>query len=378
MPALVPFELIGRIVDTFERFLTPPLIPMKIETSYDTVTLILNEMLDDGYPYLTETDFLKDLVPSSGLISKLTSSVSRNAPQLSTTPWRRSKARHTKNELFVDMVETLYTIVPAPKRKKQAGGGGGGSGSAFYSNPSTGSRATTKPLLCRAEGTIFVTSNLSGVPDIRLMLDLAGHVLDFPSFHPCVRFQKWQDSNGTLSFVPPDGKSLLASYTVERSGQGIVFADLATELGPKKDEFEVRVWTLMSRDIKTVDNLFVRVVCDGDRARAVKNLRVTSGDFHLGDSGVGEWRFSPRTSLGWNATLRGRLDAPSDEATDDDASDAPIFPTHLELEYSVTGALPSGIKVQSLRIDSLQGVGEGVKPFKGIRYVTNIGQYVVR
>jgi hypothetical protein len=76
MPVLIPFELMGRIVDALEKYFTAPLIPMKIETNYDTVTLILNEMMDDSYPYLTEPDFLKDLVPSSGILSKLLSGTS--------------------------------------------------------------------------------------------------------------------------------------------------------------------------------------------------------------------------------------------------------------------------------------------------------------
>jgi hypothetical protein len=151
---------------------------------------------------------------------------------------------------------------------------------------------------------------------------------------------------------------------------------MTAELGPKKDEFEVRVWTLMSKEVKHIENMMLRVVCDPARVRSIKNLRVTNGDFHLGDNGVGEWRFSGKVSLGWTANLRGRLHGPVEDTGEIDES--PVFPRHVELEYTLTGSLPSGIKVQTLRIDSLQGVGEGVKPFKGIRYVTNVGQYIIR
>lgn len=367
--SLMPFEFINRFVEVLEVYFSTPLLPMKLENGLETVTLILNEMLDDGYPYETEPDPIRDLVPHGGLFSRLLSSGPKpGQSKLPAVPWRRANVRHTNNELFVDIVETLYVIV-APSRRVTRGAIPSSS-SAFYSTSSHRIDSGSTPLLCRVEGTVFITSHLSGVPDIQLTIDTK-QALEFPSFHQCVDLKRWENNPGTLSFIPPDGKSLLASYTLENSDPGLVQADLRTGLGPNKDEFEARVWTMVSREVKHIDGLSINVICDGSKVRSVKNMRVTGGDFHLNDSGTGEWRFPGKTPLGWNATLRGTLHC------DDDAEQFE-FPRNLSLTYTVTGQVPSGTKVSSLKIVGSRGLGEGVKPYKGVRYTTRIGEYVVR
>ena len=39
-------------------------------------------------------------------------------------------------------------------------------------------------------------------------------LLDDVSFHPCVRFKRWENEK-ILSFVPPDGNFRLISYHIE-------------------------------------------------------------------------------------------------------------------------------------------------------------------
>lgn len=48
-----------------------------------------------------------------------------------------------------------------------------------------------------------------------LLLDVAQNprLLDDVSFHPCVRFKRWE-SERILSFIPPDGNFRLLSYHV--------------------------------------------------------------------------------------------------------------------------------------------------------------------
>lgn len=39
--------------------------------------------------------------------------------------------------------------------------------------------------------------------------------IELPVFHPCVRLARWRDRPGELSFVPPDGRFILAGYEVD-------------------------------------------------------------------------------------------------------------------------------------------------------------------
>ncbi len=54
---------------------------------------------------------------------------------------------------------------------------------------------------------------LSGMPDLTLFF-LNPRLLDDVSFHPCVRYKRWENDK-VLSFVPPDGNFRLISYHIE-------------------------------------------------------------------------------------------------------------------------------------------------------------------
>lgn len=465
-PAMVPFEFIARFIDALESFLTTPIIPTKIELAFDVVVQILSEMLDGGAPLITETDMIHEYVQPTGTIAKFLSTTpgwqgtgqGAKINGNNEAPWRRSNVRYTSNELFVDIVETLNIIIPPTRRLTRSAVPS--SSSAFYTSVPAASSQKSKPLIARVDGRIFINSHLSGVPDITLALNPGKYKLEYPTFHPCVRFDSWLNSKAsstaknTYSFIPPDGKFLLGSYEIENVDVGLVHADLSTGLGTDKNEFEVRVWTTMSRDSKAIENLSIKIVNDGSKVRAMKTLRVTTGDFNSPDGSEGEWRFPGKTPLGWNATLRGVLlkqetdeelsdveettpepvevihkknkgksksqpvttavPAESDESgepivkpkkkkkkakskkeviiSDDSSSTSTpavtavpakkpttaVFPTHLAISYKSIGQVPSGIKVQSLKINNARGSGEGVKPFKGVRYITVTGDYIVR
>ena len=48
------------------------------------------------------------------------------------------------------------------------------------------------------------------------------------------------------------------------------------------------------------------------------------------------------------------------------------MPTSATLSFSLKGSLASGLKVESLLVDTKKsrGLGEGVKPYKGVKYLT--------
>lgn len=372
-PSFLPFEFIFRLIETLESYLNPPLVSPKIESNFDLIALILSEMIDGGVPTCTEPDAIHGLVQPSGAISRLLSTASGyvyfytcsslltvltfsffflslcrsssfSTSNISDIPWRRANVRHTTNELFVDIIETISAVIP-PTRKS-SGSSIPASSSAFYSGPVTFS--DTRPLISTVRGAIYVTSRLSGLPEVSLILDTNGKPILYPSFHPCIRFERFENfsleksheaqmqyyqqkqietsqnqtgsnfnsnnvsansrsSTSSFSFIPPDGKFLLASYELDNVGTGLVCAELKTGFGPKRDEFEVRVSTLMSRDTKYIENLSVTITSDGDQVSGMKTLRMTTGEFSSSDGSTAKWTFSEKIPLGWNATLRGVL-----------------------------------------------------------------------
>lgn len=118
-----------------------------------------------------------------------------------------------------------------------------------------------KPLAAFSHGTIACTSKISGVPDILLNISTpsgsqnVNSVIELPVFHPCVRLARWREKPGELSFVPPDGRFILAGYQVDllppqngktslassTSLQLPVQASVQNGLGPTGSEFEIQL-----------------------------------------------------------------------------------------------------------------------------------------
>ncbi|KAK8018615.1 hypothetical protein PG991_007805 [Apiospora marii] len=451
---LLVLEFLHRVVDALEEFLGAPVLAHKIEANYDVVAQLLTEMCDAGTVSTTEPNALRDVVEVEGLLGKFLGSLSlpskapglgtsfnspsapsllaQNAPSL---PWRRANVRHTSNELYADVVETL-TVTLAP---------------------------SGRPIAAFANGTIAFTSKVSGVPDIVLSITgpsgkhNLGSIMELPVFHPCVRLNRWRDNPGELSFIPPDGRFILAGYEVDllpftngKSGSLSsnnlklpVTIEVKTGLGSAGSEFEVRVninkmfgasgamggsgrgGAVGARPFggphsgtaasPTMHDLTVSVPLPAD-VRNLSDIRPSRGDasYNPGDKFL-EWHIpqkelasgTPYFSL--KATVLGPL---ADDTTDDDPSgfgfgkdysyDEPyqssaepktigskpgleddkdakkiaqnkiLMPSSASISFSVKGWIPSGIKIDGIQVDTKRsrGLGEGVKPYKGVKYLT--------
>lgn len=68
---LLALEFLRRVIDVLEEFIGAPLLAQKIESNYDVVAQLLNEMCDAGAINTTEPNALRDLVEVEGWIGKL-------------------------------------------------------------------------------------------------------------------------------------------------------------------------------------------------------------------------------------------------------------------------------------------------------------------
>ena len=384
------------------------------------------------------------LLPTGGLKQQLSLNSSNTG---SAVPWRRANVRHTSNELYVDIVETLsVTLAPSGR-----------------------------PLAAFANGSIAFTSKISGVPDLLLTLSASGgklgleKAIELPVFHPCVRLARWKDRPGELSFIPPDGKFVLAGYEVNllpalsdmkswsnTNLQLPASIEVLKSLGPIGSDFEVNLLlsppmgagpttnfsskpglgsargsgrstpvfgsSSVTSTAPTLQDIVVSIPIPSD-VHSVTDLRASRGEsyFTPADSVV-EWRIPTKdAAAAGSATLRCTVLGPSgdqqeEEATNGFRADASsgeynehetyqgsasdftkttssgkdqrlqqgqrdlkkveqnrvLMPTSASVSFSVKGWLASGIRVDGLVVDTRKsrGLGEGVKPYKGVKYLT--------
>lgn len=356
--------------------------------------------------------------------------------------------KHTSNELYVDIVEKLSIII-AP---------------------------SGRPLSAIAHGTIIFNAKISGVPDLLLSLTSPGgntgirNAMDLPCFHPCVRLARWRERPGELSFVPPDGKFVLASYqsdllpdlfgsdTDSIQPQKLdlpVWIETTTARGTYEDEFEIRLFIKQSIKANTssnasialnrnlgplgaapsafgppkstiasapaVEDIRVKIPISG-AVRSVDELKTARGEAHyLAAEGLVEWRISAKeaatissagTTLrctilgqakdadhyivqtngnglltdtfdyneGFGSSQNGENSHPSPLSLTPNGTRVPwqkewsasLMPRCATVSFSMRGWLASGIKVDSLSVNTRtsKGLGAGVTPYKGVKYHT--------
>ncbi|KAL6454031.1 APM3 AP-3 complex subunit mu [Candida maltosa Xu316] len=398
---LFPQTFIQRLIEAMEDYFGD-LNATKIEANNDTLTLILYQMLDDGTPHVTDFNKLRDLVSYKSFLSKIlsgaTTAASKATGRSTSTidlikandntmdiPWRRNNVKHTNNEMYVDIIETVNLVIkPVIKNSKN----GQTFDSAFYS--SSRQHSVDNHLISGyIDGEVSFLSRLTGVPSLELALNHVGSNLTLPSLHRCINLDTWKERRGILSFIPPDGKSTLMKYQVDlnkiaTNGQKINMiksSSIDTEFicHENSSEFEIRL--NMAQSISKIDFVTVEIVCEEDKQ--VKLNRVTHGDFAVKQKGKGEWNLR-QLKTGVSPVFYGSIISETNEDDDDDddqqqeeeknrksTTQKPIYISHR-------GPVPSGLKVDSLKIVSAKGLGETVKPYKGVKYITKSGSYIVR
>ncbi|RMZ82227.1 hypothetical protein DV738_g1834, partial [Chaetothyriales sp. CBS 135597] len=411
--SLAFLTFLQRVLDILEDFVGSPLLATKIESQYSVVAQLLTEICDGGTICNTEPNALHEQVETStGLVNKLFNQVGISpavAPALGSasttgltnfksalgpsstnaiaTPWRRPNVRHTSNEVYVDIVESLSLLL-AP---------------------------SGRPMRYLARGSILCTCKISGVPDLVLTLSAPGgtsssqalgiqRAMTFPSFHPCVRLNRWKETPGELSFIPPDGKFMLASYETDLLPSELnqdevpsknekvflpVSVDLRTGLGAKGNEFEARL---------RLDTSFpgsrslARPGAGSSSSRAAASVAPFGFAVGGGSSSSGGRSSSAPTldsvvvhiPFGENVKSVADLSASRGEASWV-VKPGSSSGRHVEWKVNTSGKdgsgwLASGIRVDSLTVDTKKsrGLGEGVRPYKGVKYVTVSRQGVER
>ena len=360
-----------------EYFDKEALTVKKLVNNADRLALLLHAMLDAGEVAVTDSNRLRQLVPLRNDLSTILNSATKtlantvkyaDSKQLfgapvatgkveagQTVPWRTADCRYVNNEIYVDLVET----VNATLRQK-------------------GSSLTL--INGSLSGKIDVKCYLSGNPTVQLKLRTSGHPLDNSALHRCVELG--EAGVATMNFVPPDGRFTLAEYAIDLSAisqaarrltnLGLVTVSLASGLGQHRDEFEIKVIIGNSTQVAAIEDLRITVYFpDISDAAKIKILRTTHGGWESDLSRVrGVWAFDKQTAVGSVPVLRGCVENP--EST---PHAPPVFPSHLAVSYSHVGQLPSGIRVDTIALSDLP---PGSKPFKGVKYTSRAGDYIVR
>jgi len=382
---LMILEFLHRVADVFVDYFGDPADESAVKENFSTVYQLLEEMVDYGWPLTTEPNALKAMIRPPSIMSKISSAMFANTTvshalpsgTISNMPWRAAGVTYTQNEIYMDIIEEIDAIIDAA------------SGNIVQSDVS---------------GRIQCQCQLSGIPDLLLTFKNP-NLIDDCSFHPCVRYGRYERDQ-VVSFVPPDGSFELMKYSINAEQKSSFSPPLECHsqwniFKPPQNSAEtdcsarlmvtVRVKSLSSLVTSASRNNNVRMTVE-DVAITIpfpKQIRtatfqVSTGSVVYDEAGkVAKWTLGklvddptlPRVQIVANLKMNPPKKQSKQDAFDseDEEEKEEIRSPNLSLHWKIPLTSVSGLTVSGLSI-----AGESYQPYKGVRNVTKSGLYQVR
>lgn len=338
---LLVIEFLHRVCDVFGQYSDPKFSEQTIRDNFVTVYQLLDEMMDSGFPFLTEPNALMEMIPPPKGIKKWVGDMTGQSQMsgvlsegsLTNTPWRKTGVRYATNEIYFDIVEELdATIDP-----------------------------NGLPVSSEVSGEVQVVCKLSGMPDMSLIFSNP-HILDDVSFHPCVRYNRFEQ-NKVVSFVPPDGSFKLMNYRVKGQLQIPIYVKPQISWNQSGGKVNVMVGPKNLPNGKVVEDVVVTIPFP--KVIGSTTLTANHGQVQYDEvSKVCRWIIGklPPTKT---PMLEGTVSLPPGIKVDSN----PV----LQAEFRMQMYAVSGLKVETLTLHN-----EKYKPFKGVRSFTKGGKFHIR
>uniref|UniRef100_A0A670JWP4 AP-1 complex subunit mu-2 n=1 Tax=Podarcis muralis TaxID=64176 RepID=A0A670JWP4_PODMU len=208
--ASLVYSFLYKVVEVFSEYFKE-LEEESIRDNFVIVYELLDELMDFGFPQTTDSKILQEYITQQG--NKLDTGKSRVPPTVTNAvSWRSEGIKYKKNEVFIDVIESVNLLV----------------------------NANGSVLLSEIVGSIKLKVFLSGMPELRLglndrvLFEITGRgknksvELEDVKFHQCVRLSRF-DNDRTISFIPPDGDFELMSYRLNTQVKPLIWIESVIE-----------------------------------------------------------------------------------------------------------------------------------------------------
>lgn len=369
---MLAFAFLDAFLDTLTIYLGD-VTETTLRDNFDTVYMLIEEMIDEGHPMTMETNMLKDIVLPPTLVRKLLNAAGVSAlhsqnsnPFATAIPWRRPASRYSNNEIYFDIEESINAIVDRHGNVRSM----------------------------EVWGRIGCNARLSGTPDLILTFSNP-KLMENCAFHPCIRYKKWNKDH-VLSFIPPDGSFKLLEYQVAKPSENGVARPVGLPLTVKPViKLEKKggkfILTVKPRiNARPIENIVLTLYL-GEGTTSVsatatgeKRGPATSGsgaagrgDDATGGVGGGSWEFDPNTKLlKWTISSMVMSEKPASlTGSFTSTLEQPIPSPCIQVGFEINQHSLSGLRVDQLKV---LNDAQGKPPFRGIRTFVKTGSYEVR
>ncbi|KAM1295404.1 hypothetical protein ACFX2H_015216 [Malus domestica] len=338
-----------RVIDVFKHYFEA-LEEESLRDNFVVVYELLDEIMDFGFPQFTEAKILSEFIKTDAYRMEVT-----QRPPMAVTnavSWRSEGIQFKKNEVFLDVVESVNILVNS-------------NGQIIRSD---------------VVGALKMRTYLSGMPECKLglndrvLLEAQGRTtkgksidLDDIKFHQCVRLARFENDR-TISFIPPDGAFDLMTYRLSTQVKPLIWVEAQVENHSRsRIEFTVKARS-QYKERSTATNVEIELPVPADATNP--NVRTS----------MGSAAYAPeRDALVWKVKsfpgnkeymLRAEFMLPS--ITAEEA--VPERRAPIRVKFEIPYFTVSGIQVRYLKI--IEKSGYQALPW--VRYITMAGEYELR
>ncbi|KAF4014405.1 hypothetical protein G4228_005824 [Cervus hanglu yarkandensis] len=336
------FSFLYKVVQVFSEYFKE-LEEESIRDNFVIIYELLDELMDFGYPQTTDSKILQEYITQEG--HKLETGAPRPpATVTNAVSWRSEGIKYRKNEVFLDVIESVNLLVSA----------------------------NGNVLRSEIVGSIKMRVFLSGMPELRLglndkvLFDNTGRgksksvELEDVKFHQCVRLSRFENDR-TISFIPPDGEFELMSYRLNTHVKPLIWIESVIEKhSHSRIEYMIKAKSQFKRR-STANNVEIHIPVPNDADSPKFKTTVGSVKWVPENSEI-VWSIKSFPG-GKEYLMRAHFGLPSVEAEDKEGK--PPISVKFEIPYFTT----SGIQVRYLKI--IEKSGYQALPW--VRYITQNG-----
>lgn len=359
------FEYLFQKVRILKSYLGDNFDEESIQSNFTLIYELLDETMDYGYPQNCSVDVLKLYInlgtmmqnvgpqkDGAALTSQITGAID----------WRREGIRYRKNEVYIDLHETVSVLTSA-----------------------SGAILRTE-----VHGKVMMKALLTGMPECKFGLNdklimekesggaskdggsgvtasgkkITGVEIDDCTFHRCVRLGKF-DTERTITFIPPDGEFELMRYRVTEAMQPFRIMPVYREEGKTKILINAKAVADFQED-KKATNVVIKIPVP--TTASTYKVSVTRGraKYEPGERAI-VWRISSFPGKS-ECSLSADVDlVPS--IRDKIWNKPPI-----SVDFSIPMYSSSGVQVRFLKVYEKSSY----QTSRWVRYLSKAGEYQVR
>lgn len=350
------FEYLFQKIRILKSYFGAKFTDEALTANFSLLYELFDETMDYGYPQNCAVDVLQLYINQGTAIVKPTGAAGAALTSQITgaIDWRRDGLRYRKNEVYIDVMETVSILTST----------------------------TGQVLRSEINGKVMMKTQLTGMPECKFGLNdklimekegggaaqavvqNQGVEIDDCTFHRCVRLGKF-DAERTITFIPPDGQFELMRYRVTAASQPFRIISNISEEGKSKLTVNIKVSADFSANMKA-ENVVIKIPMPPTAAKT----RVTAGR--------GKAKYVPgQRALMWTIkSFPGGTESALIAIVDllPATREKPWARPPISLDFAIPMLSASGVCVRFLKVYEKSSY----QTTRWVRYVTKAGDYECR